>query len=68
MYRIYAFFLLAASTFVEVVDSHQGFRVVTNQIKTVQKGIVLDDWVFDLFLIFHIEQLNSNNRYGFVVT
>ena len=32
------FFLLAASTIVEVVDAHQGFKVVTNQIKTTSKN------------------------------
>ena len=31
------FFLLAASTIVEVVDAHQGFKVVTNRIQTTSK-------------------------------
>ena len=48
------FFLLAASTIVEVVDMHQGFKVVTNQIKTTSKKQLF--WTIgflDVLLVCH---------------
>jgi Na+/H+ antiporter NhaD/arsenite permease-like protein/CBS domain-containing protein len=51
------FFLLAASTIVEVVDSHQGFRVVTNQIKTTSKKELF--WTIG-FLTFFLSSILNN--------
>lgn len=51
------FFILAASTIVEVVDSHQGFKVVTNQIKTdSKKGLF---WTIG-FLTFFLSAILNN--------
>lgn len=51
------FFLLAASTIVEVVDAHQGFKVVTNQITTnSKKGLF---WVIG-FLTFFLSAILNN--------
>jgi Na+/H+ antiporter NhaD/arsenite permease-like protein len=51
------FFLLAASTIVEVVDLHQGFKVVTNQIKTTSKSQLF--WVIG-FLTFFLSAILNN--------
>ena len=51
------FFLLAASTIVEVVDSHQGFRVVTNQITTTSKKQLF--WTIG-FLTFFLSAILNN--------
>jgi len=51
------FFLLAASTIVEVVDSHQGFKVVTNQIKTNSKQELF--WTIG-FLTFFLSAILNN--------
>lgn len=51
------FFLLAASTIVEVVDSHQGFRVVTNQITTTSKKQLF--WTIG-FLTFFLSSILNN--------
>jgi Na+/H+ antiporter NhaD/arsenite permease-like protein len=51
------FFLLAASTIVEVVDSHQGFRVVTNQITTTSKKELF--WTIG-FLTFFLSSILNN--------
>jgi Na+/H+ antiporter NhaD/arsenite permease-like protein len=51
------FFLLAASTIVEVVDSHQGFKVVTNQIKTTSKKGLF--WTIG-FLTFFLSAILNN--------
>ena len=51
------FFLLAASTIVEVVDAHQGFKVVTNQIKTTSKKELF--WVVG-FLTFFLSAILNN--------
>ena len=51
------FFLLAASTIVEVVDSHQGFKLVTNQIKTTSKKGLF--WVIG-FLTFFLSAILNN--------
>eukprot|EP00934_Nitzschia_sp_Nitz4_P007592 Nitzschia sp. Nitz4//scaffold48_size128905//121025//123341//NITZ4_003623-RA/size128905-augustus-gene-0.31-mRNA-1//-1//CDS//3329553051//7582//frame0 len=51
------FFLLAASTIVEVVDAHQGFKVVTNQIKTTSKKTLF--WTIG-FLTFFLSAILNN--------
>jgi Na+/H+ antiporter NhaD/arsenite permease-like protein len=51
------FFLLAASTIVEVVDLHQGFKVVTNQIKTNSKKQLF--WIIG-FLTFFLSAILNN--------
>ncbi|KAL7531287.1 hypothetical protein ACHAXR_007703 [Thalassiosira sp. AJA248-18] len=51
------FFLLAASAIVEVVDAHQGFKVVTNQIKTKSKKGLF--WVIG-FLTFFLSAILNN--------
>lgn len=51
------FFLLAASTIVEVVDLHQGFKVVTNQIKTTSKKQLF--WIIG-FLTFFLSAILNN--------
>ena len=51
------FFLLAASTIVEVVDAHQGFKVVTNQIKTTSKKSLF--WTIG-FLTFFLSSILNN--------
>jgi len=51
------FFLLAASTIVEVVDAHQGFKVVTNAIKTDDKKQLF--WIIG-FLTFFLSSILNN--------
>lgn len=51
------FFLLAASAIVEVVDAHQGFKVVTNQITTKSKKGLF--WVIG-FLTFFLSAILNN--------
>ena len=51
------FFLLAASTIVEVVDAHQGFKVVTNRINTTSKKQLF--WVIG-FLTFFLSAILNN--------
>lgn len=51
------FFLLAASTIVEVIDAHQGFKVVTNQITTKSKKGLF--WVIG-FLTFFLSAILNN--------
>lgn len=51
------FFLLAASTIVEVVDQHQGFKVVTNQINTTSKKTLF--WIIG-FLTFFLSAILNN--------
>jgi Na+/H+ antiporter NhaD/arsenite permease-like protein len=51
------FFLLAASTVVEVVDAHQGFKVVTNQITTKSKKGLF--WTIG-FLTFFLSAILNN--------
>jgi Na+/H+ antiporter NhaD/arsenite permease-like protein len=51
------FFLLAASTIVEVVDAHQGFKVVTNQIQTTSKKQLF--WTIG-FLTFFLSAILNN--------
>uniref|UniRef100_A0A7S2N393 CBS domain-containing protein n=1 Tax=Helicotheca tamesis TaxID=374047 RepID=A0A7S2N393_9STRA len=51
------FFLLAASAIVEVVDAHQGFKVVTNQITTKSKKSLF--WTIG-FLTFFLSAILNN--------
>ena len=51
------FFLLAASTIVEVVDSHQGFKVVTSKITTTSKKELF--WTIG-FLTFFLSAILNN--------
>ena len=51
------FFLLAASTIVEVVDAHQGFKVVTNRIQTTSKKELF--WTIG-FLTFFLSAILNN--------
>lgn len=51
------FFLLAASTIVEVVDAHQGFKVVTNRITTKSKKALF--WTIG-FLTFFLSAILNN--------
>jgi Na+/H+ antiporter NhaD/arsenite permease-like protein len=51
------FFLLAASAIVEVVDAHQGFKVVTSQIKTNSKKELF--WTIG-FLTFFLSSILNN--------
>ena len=51
------FFLLAASTIVEVVDAHQGFKVVTNRITTTSKKTLF--WTIG-FLTFFLSAILNN--------
>ena len=44
------FFLIGAMTVVELVDSHDGFEVITNRIKTTNKRTLL--WIISLFAFF----------------
>jgi Na+/H+ antiporter NhaD/arsenite permease-like protein len=51
------FFLLAASAIVEVVDAHQGFKVVTNKITTTSKKSLF--WTIG-FLTFFLSSILNN--------
>jgi Na+/H+ antiporter NhaD/arsenite permease-like protein len=51
------FFLLAASAIVEVVDAHQGFKVVTDKIQTNSKKALF--WIVG-FLTFFLSSILNN--------
>ena len=51
------FFLLGAMTIVELVDSHEGFRIITDKIKTTQKVKLL--WVLSLLTFFMSAALDN---------
>lgn len=51
------FFLLGAMTIVEMVDQHEGFRVITDKIKTTHKVKLL--WIIS-FLTFFMSALLDN--------
>ena len=51
------FFLLGAMTIVEVVDQHQGFKIITDKIKTTNKVKLL--WVLS-FLTFFMSAVLDN--------
>jgi len=44
------FFLLGAMTIVEIVDSHDGFQLITNKIRTGNKGKLI--WLISLITFF----------------
>lgn len=44
------FFLLGAMTIVEVVDQHEGFKIITNKIKTTNKVKLL--WILSVLTFF----------------
>lgn len=44
------FFLLGAMTIVELVDTHEGFRVITNKINTTKKTNLL--WIISIITFF----------------
>ncbi|MDX9882806.1 MAG: sodium:proton antiporter NhaD [Prolixibacteraceae bacterium] len=51
------FFLLAAMTIVEVVDQHEGFKVITDKIKTTNKVKLL--WVVSILTFFMSSVLDN---------
>ncbi len=51
------FFLLGAMTIVEVVDSHQGFKVITNRIKTKDSRKLL--WIISILAFFMSAALDN---------
>ncbi len=51
------FFLLGAMTIVEVVDRHNGFRIITDKIKTTNKVKLL--WVFSILTFFMSAALDN---------
>ncbi len=51
------FFLLGAMTIVEVVDRHNGFRLITDKIKTTDKVKLL--WIFSILTFFMSAALDN---------
>ena len=51
------FFLLGAMTIVEIVDRHQGFRIITDKIKTTNKRKLI--WILS-FLTFFLSAILDN--------
>ena len=51
------FFLLGAMTIVEIVDQHQGFKVITNKIKTTNKVKLL--WILSFLTFFMSAALDN---------
>ena len=51
------FFLLGAMTIVEVVDRHNGFRLITDKIKTTNKVKLL--WIFSILTFFMSAALDN---------
>jgi Na+/H+ antiporter NhaD/arsenite permease-like protein len=51
------FFLMGAMTIVEIVDSHQGFKIVTDSITTRNPRLLL--WVVGAPLIFFLSSLHT---------
>jgi Na+/H+ antiporter NhaD/arsenite permease-like protein len=51
------FFLLGAMTIVEVVDRHNGFRIITDKIKTTNKVKLL--WIFSILTFFMSAALDN---------
>jgi NhaD family Na+/H+ antiporter len=51
------FFLLGAMTIVEIIDAHQGFKIITNRIKTKDSRKLL--WII-AFLTFFLSALLDN--------
>ena len=44
------FFLMGAMTIIEIIDSHQGFNVITNRIRTSDRRVLL--WMVSLITFF----------------
>jgi Na+/H+ antiporter NhaD/arsenite permease-like protein len=51
------FFLLGAMTIVELVDSHEGFRIITEKIKTTKKAKLL--WILSVLTFFMSAALDN---------
>jgi len=51
------FFLLGAMTIVELVDSHEGFRIITEKIKTTKKVKLL--WILSVLTFFMSAALDN---------
>ncbi|HCT30074.1 MAG TPA: sodium:proton antiporter [Bacteroidales bacterium] len=51
------FFLLGAMTIVELVDSHEGFRIITDKIKTTNKVKLL--WIIGIITFFMSAALDN---------
>ncbi len=51
------FFLLGAMTIVELVDSHEGFRIITEKIKTTRKVKLL--WILSILTFFMSSVLDN---------
>ena len=51
------FFLLGAMTIVEIVDQHQGFKIITDKIKTTKKVKLL--WVLSVLTFFMSAALDN---------
>jgi len=51
------FFLLGAMTIVELVDAHEGFRVVTDRIQTTKKSRLL--WIISIITFFFSAALDN---------
>lgn len=51
------FFLLGAMTIVEIVDQHQGFKIITDKIKTTNKVKLL--WVISILTFFMSAALDN---------
>ncbi len=51
------FFLLGAMTIVELVDSHQGFRLITDRIKTTKKIKLI--WIISIISFFFSAALDN---------
>ncbi len=51
------FFLLGAMTIVETVDQHQGFKIITDQIKTTSKIKLL--WILSFLTFFMSAALDN---------
>lgn len=59
------FFLLGAMTIVELVDSHDGFRIITDKIRTTNKAKLL--WVIS-FITFFLSAVLDNLTTAIVMT
>ncbi|MFC2090721.1 sodium:proton antiporter NhaD [Bacteroidota bacterium] len=51
------FFLLGAMTIVEIIDKHDGFKVITNRIKTLNKVKLL--WILSILTFFMSAALDN---------
>jgi Na+/H+ antiporter NhaD/arsenite permease-like protein len=59
------FFLLGAMTIVEVIDSHDGFRLITNIIRTRSKTLIL---ILISFITFFLSAILDNLTTSIVMT